>query len=49
MLPPLTLQTQFAAFVERVEAQKMRMREGLGLMELGYKALMWECFEGGLM
>ena len=46
ILPPLDLQTQFAIFVERVEAQKTRMREGLGLMELGYKALMQKCFEG---
>ena len=46
-LPPLTLQTQFATFPEQVEAQKARMREGLELMELNYKALMQKCFEGG--
>jgi len=46
LYPPLDLQTKFADFVERVEAQKARMREGLGLMEMGYKALMQRCFEG---
>ena len=42
-IPPLDLQTRFADFVERVEVQKARMREGLGLMEMGYKALMQNC------
>jgi len=46
LIPPLALQTQFATFVERVEAQKVRLRKGLGLMEMGYKALMQKCFEG---
>ena len=45
LIPPLALQTQFANFVECVEAQKARMREGLGLMEMEYKALMQKCFE----
>jgi len=45
-LPPLALQNQFAAFVERVEAQKARMKKGLELMELEYKSLMQKCFEG---
>ena len=46
MFPPLALQNQFAAFVERVEAQKAQMKQGLALMELGYKALMQKCFNG---
>jgi len=45
-IPPINLQTRFADFVERVETQKARMREGLGLMEMNYKALMQRCFEG---
>ena len=47
-LPPLALQTQFAAFVERVEAQKAKMKQGLELMELEYKSLMQKCFNGEL-
>ena len=47
-IPPLALQTQFAAFVERVEAQKAKMKQGLELMELEYKSLMQECFKGEL-
>jgi len=45
-LPPLELQNQFAAFVERVETQKSQMKKGLELMELGYKSLMQKCFNG---
>ena len=45
-IPSLDLQTRFADFAERVETQKARMREGLGLMETNYKALMQRCFEG---
>ena len=45
-LPPLELQNRFAAFVERVEAQKAQMKKGLALMELGYKSLMQKCFNG---
>jgi len=45
-LPPLALQTQFAAFVERVEAQKAQLKKSLALMELNYKSLMQKCFKG---
>ena len=48
IVPPLALQTQFAAFVERVEVQKARMKQGLELMELEYKSLMQKCFYGEL-
>ena len=47
ILPPLALQTQFAAFVERVEAQKTQLKKSLTLLELNYKSLMQNCFEGG--
>ena len=46
MFPPYLLQTQFSAFVERVEAQKVKMKQGLELMELEYKSLMQKCFNG---
>ena len=46
MFPPLALQTQFTAFVERVEAQKAKMKQGLELMELENKSLMQKCFSG---
>ena len=45
-IPPLALQTQFSAFVERVEAQKAKMKQGLELLELEYKSLMQKCFSG---
>ncbi|MCL2153396.1 MAG: restriction endonuclease subunit S [Oscillospiraceae bacterium] len=47
-VPPLALQNQFAAFVERVEAEKARMKQGLELMELEHKSLMQKCFNGEL-
>ena len=45
-LPPLHIQTQFTAFVERVEAQKTQIKQGLELLELEYTSLMQKCFEG---
>ena len=49
LIPPLALQTQFAAFVECVEAQKAQLKKSLALLELNYKSLMQKCFEGGLI
>ena len=46
LVPPLALQTQFAAFVERVEAQKAQLKKSLALLELNYKSLMQKCFSG---
>ena len=46
VVPPLPLQTQFAAFVERVEAQKAQLKKSLALLELNYKSLMQKCFNG---
>lgn len=45
-IPPLPLQNEFAVFVERVEAQKARIRKSLALLELNYKSLMQKCFQG---
>ena len=45
-LPPFALQTQFAAFVECVEAQKAQLKKSLTLLELNYKSLMQKCFIG---
>ena len=49
IVPPLALQIRFAAFVERVEAHKAKMKQGLSLMELEYKSLMQKCFSGELL
>lgn len=45
-VPPLPLQTEFATFVKKVEEQKSQMQTGLEKLELNYKALMAEFFEG---
>jgi len=42
--PPLSLQKQFAAFVERVDQQKQTVQQGLEKLELMKKALMQEYF-----
>ena len=44
MVPPLSLQNQFAAFVERVEQQKQTVQQSLEKLELMKKALMQEYF-----
>ena len=44
MLPPIELQNQFAAFVERVDQQKQTVQQGLEKLELMKKALMQEYF-----
>ena len=42
--PPLSLQNQFAAFVERVDQQKQTVQQSLEKLELMKKALMQEYF-----
>ena len=44
MVPPLALQNQFAAFVERVDKQKQTIQQSLEKLELMKKALMQEYF-----
>ena len=44
LVPPLSLQNQFAAFVERVDKQKQTVRQSLEKLELMKKALMQEYF-----
>ena len=43
-VPPLSLQNQFAAFVERVDRQKQSVQQSLEKLELLKKALMQEYF-----
>ena len=44
VLPPIDLQNQFAAFVERVDRQKQTVQQSLEKLELMKKALMQEYF-----
>ena len=44
MIPPLSLQNDFAAFVERVDQQKQTIQQSLEKLELMKKALMQEYF-----
>lgn len=44
IVPPLELQNQFAAFVERVDQQKQTVQQSLEKLELMKKALMQEYF-----
>lgn len=44
LVPPLSLQKQFAAFVERVDRQKQTVQQSLERLELMKKALMQEYF-----
>ena len=44
MLPPIELQNQFAAFVERVDKQKQTVQQSLEKLKLMKKALMQEYF-----
>lgn len=44
ILPPISLQNQFAAFVERVDQQKQTIQQSLNKLELMKKALMQEYF-----
>lgn len=43
-VPPLSIQNQFAIFVERVDQQKQTVQQGLEKLELMKKALMQEYF-----
>ena len=43
-IPPLSLQNEFAAFVERVDQQKQTVQQSLDKLELMKKALMQEYF-----
>ena len=47
-LPPLSLQTQFAAIVEATEAQKALMQQSLTEMENNFNSLMQRAFRGEL-
>ena len=47
-LPPLHLQTQFAAIVEATEAQKALMQQSLTEMENNFNSLMQRAFRGEL-
>lgn len=44
IVPPLSLQNRFAAFVERVDQQKQTVQQSLDKLELMKKALMQEYF-----
>lgn len=44
VLPPLSIQNQFAAFVDRVDQQKQTVQQSLEKLELMKKALMQEYF-----
>ena len=44
IIPPLSLQNQFATFVEEVDEQKQNVQQSLDKLELLKKALMQECF-----
>lgn len=44
LIPPISLQKQFAAFVERVDQQKQTVQQSLEKLELMKKALMQEYF-----
>lgn len=46
LVPPLSLQKQFAAFVERVDQQKQTVQQSLEKLELMKNALMQEYFGG---
>jgi type I restriction enzyme S subunit len=43
-LPPLSIQNQFASFVELIEKQKNLFQQALDKMEISYKSLMQEYF-----
>ncbi len=45
ILPPLVLQTEFAAFVQQIEAQKSLLQQSLAELELNHKSLMRKCFK----
>lgn len=46
IVPPISLQIKFSAFVKQVEAQKKLLQQSLSKLELNYKSLMQKCFRG---
>lgn len=46
LLPPIALQTQFADFVQQVDAQKQLLQSALEKLEQNYKSLMQKCLRG---
>lgn len=48
IIPPLSLQHQFAAIVEQVEVQKAVMEQSLALMEENFNSIMQKAFRGEL-
>jgi len=47
-LTPISLQNQFASFVENVEQQKKLLQQSLSKLEVNYKSLMQKCFRGDI-
>lgn len=48
-LPPLSLQTQFADFVQQVDFPKSLFQKSLEKLEQNYKSLMQKCFRGEVL
>ena len=48
IVPPITLQNDFAQKVETIEKQKQVLLESLKLMEESYKSIMDKAFKGQL-
>lgn len=46
LMPPLSLQDQFAGFIQQVESQKSLLQQSLAKLEQNYKSLMQKCFRG---
>jgi len=46
LVPPLSLQNEFAAFIECVEKKKVLFQKSLAKLEQTYKSLMQKCFRG---
>lgn len=48
ILPPISLQNQFALKVEQIESQKQLLEDSLKLLEDNYNSLMQKSFKGEL-
>ena len=46
--PPVDLQNKFSAFLWKIEKNRLTIRQGLDKLEMLKKALMQECFGGGV-
>ena len=46
IVPPISIQTQFADLVQNVETQKSLLQQSLAKLEQNYKSLMQKCFHG---